>query len=431
MSIFLTILKVIGIILLIILLIILAVLLLLLFVPFRYSAGGRKEGDVLEFSGKVTWLLHAVTVQIGFEPGGAGLTKDLRIFGISLFKLRDKLKSRKKSAGNAESSIEGSAEKKIGDAVAVQDAGEASPAPGPGKEEGGEANSSAETSSAGKSEDIPQDAGVEAAAKRQDAGDEAAAKHQDAGEEAAAKHQDAGGEAPDLERRDAEDSFGESPESVKTKTSDGNAPDASVSAGEGSLTDRPAPVTSRIKAVYNKLTNIVFSALSNIAKRLNGIVGKLFDLALKIFIKICLLPLTIVEKLDKIFRKIGGICRKIGAFADFFFDEKVQSFLSEIMGLVKKLLGHVLPKKLKGYVRFGLDDPGRTGRVLAAVAPFYPKYGKTFSVQPDFEDLVFEGNAELKGRVYLFYVAYIGLRAILNRNLKYVIRQFKKLKEVR
>ena len=420
MSIFLTILKVIGIILLIILLIILAVLLLLLFVPFRYSAGGRKEGDVLEFSGKVTWLLHAVTVQIGFEPGGAGLTKDLRIFGISLFKLRDKLKSRKKSAGNAGPSIEGSAEKKIGDAVAVQDAGEASPAPGPGKEEGGEANSSAETSSAGKSEDIPQDAGEEAAAKRQDAGDEAAAKHQDAGVK-----------APDTERRDGEESSGESPESVKTKTSDGNAPDASVSAGEGSLTEKPAAVTSRIKAVYNKLTNIVFSALSNIAKRLNGIVGKLFDLALKIFIKICLLPLTIVEKLDKIFRKIGGICRKIGAFADFFFDEKVQAFLSEIIGLVKKLIGHVLPKKLKGYVRFGLDDPGRTGRVLAAVAPFYPKYGKTFSVQPDFEDLVFEGNAELKGRVYLFYVAYIGLRAILNRNLKYVIRQFKKLKEVR
>lgn len=409
MSIFLTILKVIGIILLIILLIILAVLLLLLFVPFRYSAGGRKEGDVLEFSGKVTWLLHAVTVQIGFEPGGAGLTKDLRIFGISLFKLRDKLKSRKKSAGNAGPSIEGSAEKKIGDVGAVQDAGEASPAPGPGKEEGGEANSSAETSSAGKSEDIPQDAG----------------------EEAAAKHQDAGVEAPDTERRDGEESSGESPESVKTKTSDGNAPDASVSAGEGSLTEQPAAVTSRIKAVYNKLTNIVFSALSNIAKRLNGIVGKLFDLALKIFIKICLLPLTIVEKLDKIFRKIGGICRKIGAFADFFFDEKVQAFLSEIIGLVKKLIGHVLPKKLKGYVRFGLDDPGRMGRVLAAVAPFYPKYGKTFSVQPDFEDLVFEGNAELKGRVYLFYVAYIGLRAILNRNLKYVIRQFKKLKEVR
>lgn len=409
MSIFLTILKVIGIILLIILLIILAVLLLLLFVPFRYSAGGRKEGDVLEFSGKVTWLLHAVTVQIGFEPGGAGLTKDLRIFGISLFKLRDKLKSRKKSAGNAGPSIEGSAEKKIGDAVAVQDAGEASPAPGPGKEEGGEANSSAETSSAGKSEDIPQDAGEEAAAKRQDAGVE----------------------APDTERRDGEESSGESPESMKTKTSDGNAPDASVSAGEGSLTEQPAAVTSRIKAVYNKLTNIVFSALSNIAKRLNGIVGKLFDLALKIFIKICLLPLTIVEKLDKIFRKIGGICRKIGAFADFFFDEKVQAFLSEIIGLVKKLIGHVLPKKLKGYVRFGLDDPGRTGRVLAAVAPFYPKYGKTFSVQPDFEDLVFEGDAELKGRVYLFYVAYIGLRAILNRNLKYVIRQFKKLKEVR
>ena len=103
MSIILTILKVIGIILLIILLIILAILLLVLFVPIRYSAGGRKEGDVLEFSGKVTWLLRAVTVQIGYEPGRAGLTKDLRIFGISLFKLRDKLRSGKKGSVSARS----------------------------------------------------------------------------------------------------------------------------------------------------------------------------------------------------------------------------------------------------------------------------------------------------------------------------------------
>ncbi len=195
--------------------------------------------------------------------------------------------------------------------------------------------------------------------------------------------------------------------------------------------EKPEAGVSRVRAVYKKLTDRLFSVLSGIALRLNGIVGKLFNLVLKVFIRICLLPITIVEKLDKILRKIGSICRKIGAVYDFFFDERVQAFLSQIMGLIRKLIGHVLPKKLIGYVRFGLDDPGYTGRVLAAVAPFYPKYGKSFSVQPDFEDLVLEGKAELKGRVYLFYVAYIGLRAILNKNTKYVIRELKKLKEVR
>ena len=406
MSIILTILKVIGIILLIILLIILAILLLVLFVPIRYSAGGRKEGDVLEFSGKVTWLLRAVTVQIGYEPGRAGLTKDLRIFGISLFKLRDKLRSGKKGSVSAESAGGGSTEKASGDEIALLEAEEAKPDPGTGTEAAGAEASPAEADlGKGDSEPLFEDGG-EASTAQKEPHEEVPVAQPESEEVPVAQPE--GEEVPFVQP--------EGEEVPAEQTGDGEKPEAG---------------TSRVRAVYKKLTDRLFSVLSGIALRLNGIVGKLFNLVLKVFIRICLLPITIVEKLDKILRKIGSICRKIGAVYDFFFDERVQAFLSQIMGLIRKLIGHVLPKKLIGYVRFGLDDPGYTGRVLAAVAPFYPKYGKSFSVQPDFEDLVLEGKAELKGRVYLFYVAYIGLRAILNKNTKYVIRELKKLKEVR
>ena len=406
MSIILTILKVIGIILLIILLIILAILLLVLFVPIRYSAGGRKEGDVLEFSGKVTWLLRAVTVQIGYEPGRAGLTKDLRIFGISLFKLRDKLRSGKKGSVSAESAGGGSTEKASGDEIALLEAEEAKPDPGTGTEAAGAEESHAEADlGKGDSEPLFEDGGEASTAQKEPHEEVPFAKPESE-------------EIPLAQPEEEEVPFAkpEGEEVPAEQTGDVEKPEAGV---------------SRVRAVYKKLTDRLFSVLSGIALRLNGIVGKLFNLVLKVFIRICLLPITIVEKLDKILRKIGSICRKIGAVYDFFFDERVQAFLSQIMGLIRKLIGHVLPKKLIGYVRFGLDDPGYTGRVLAAVAPFYPKYGKSFSVQPDFEDLVLEGKAELKGRVYLFYVAYIGLRAILNKNTKYVIRELKKLKEVR
>ena len=406
MSILLTILKVIGIILLIILLIILAILLLVLFVPIRYSAGGRKEGDVLEFSGKVTWLLRAVTVQIGYEPGRAGLTKDLRIFGISLFKLRDKLRSGKKGRVSAESAGGGSTEKASGDEIALLEAEEAKPDPGTGTEAAGAEVSPAEADlGKGDSETLFEDGGEASTAQKEP-------------HEEVPFAQPESEEIPLAQPEEEEVPFAK-PEGEE------------VPAEQTGNVEKPEAGVSRVRAVYKKLTDRLFSVLSGIALRLNGIVGKLFNLVLKVFIRICLLPITIVEKLDKILRKIGSICRKIGAVYDFFFDERVQAFLSQIMGLIRKLIGHVLPKKLIGYVRFGLDDPGYTGRVLAAVAPFYPKYGKSFSVQPDFEDLVLEGKAELKGRVYLFYVAYIGLRAILNKNTKYVIRELKKLKEVR
>ncbi len=381
MSIILTILKVIGIILLIILLIILAILLLVLFVPIRYSAGGRKEGDVLEFSGKVTWLLRAVTVQIGYEPGRAGLTKDLRIFGISLFKLRDKLRSGKKGSVSAESAGGGSTEKASGDEIALLEAEEAKPDPGTGTEAAGAEASPAEADlGKGDSEPLFEDGGEASTAQKEPHEEVPFAKPESE-------------EIPLAQPEEEEVPFAkpEGEEVPAEQTGDVEKPEAGV---------------SRVRAVYKKLTDRLFSVLSGIALRLNGIVGKLFNLVLKVFIRICLLPITIVEKLDKILRKIGSICRKIGAVYDFFFDERVQAFLSQIMGLIRKLIGHILPKKLIGYVRFGLDDPGYTGRVLAAVAPFYPKYGKSFSV-------------------------YIGLRAILNKNTKYVIRELKKLKEVR
>ncbi|MBP3880135.1 MAG: hypothetical protein J6D46_07460, partial [Lachnospiraceae bacterium] len=376
MSIILTILKVIGIILLIILLIILAVLLLLLFVPFRYSAGGRKEGDVLEFSGKVTWLLHAVTVQVGFEPGGAGLTKDLRIFGISLLKLKEKLTSGKKGAGGADPSAE--EDKKIAEEKALlPDSAEGAASPESG--ENGGTNSAAAPGTEDDGTELPADAVISP----------------EKTEEPLPETEEV---MPDEHTGDKEDPFSvqekEAGEQAGEDSENGTA-DASgdqVHDGEGGQGSRPEEGGSRIKAAYGKVTERIFSVLTNIAKRLNGIIGKLFQLVLKIFIRICLLPLTIVEKLDAILRKIGKIFRKIGAFSDFLFDEKVQTFLSGIMGMLKKLIGHVLPRKLKGYVRFGLDDPGRTGRVLAAVAPFYPKYGKTFSLEPDFEELVLEGK---------------------------------------
>ena len=424
MSIILTILKVIGIILLIILLIILAFLLLLLFVPFRYSAGGRKEGDDLEFSAKVTWLLHAVTVQVGFEAGGAGLTKDLRIFGISLFKLKDKLGSGKKSSGSAGSEAGGTEEQIKAEEIAVPEAAEDSSV----SQVGTEGNMSEEAKASGT--DTKESEAGKAPTKSFSEGKTGDMLQED-GMQTPGAEETAGAQAPVVQVTGEAEAGAESAESMTEKPSDVQTQDVPVSSDEDSPDSQPKDVGSRIKAVYTKLTQRMFAVLTNIALRLNGIIGKLFGFVLKIFIRICLLPLTVVEKLDTILRKIGSICRKIGIVYDFFSDVRIQSFLSGIMGMVRKLVGHVLPKQLKGYVRFGLDDPGRTGRVLAAVAPFYPRYGKTFSLQPDFEELVLEGKAELKGRIYLFYIAFIGLRAILNKNTKYVIRQVKKLKEVR
>ena len=92
---------------------------------------------------------------------------------------------------------------------------------------------------------------------------------------------------------------------------------------------------------------------------------------------------------------------------------------------IGRLIGHIIPRKLCGYVQFGLDDPYLTGRVLATACAFYPLYGKTFRLEPDFEQLIFNCKADVEGRVYLFYLTFIALTTYFNKNTKYVINYVK------
>jgi len=71
----------IGRLLLIILLVILVLLVLILFVPIRYRADVSYYTSVLKLEARITWLLHLVSVQIGYRDG---MNVTVRIAGITL-----------------------------------------------------------------------------------------------------------------------------------------------------------------------------------------------------------------------------------------------------------------------------------------------------------------------------------------------------------
>ena len=84
MSIFLLILKIIGIVLLSILLLALFIILLLLFVPFNYSLSGEiKENKEYLAEGKLTWLLHFLSAKFSFD---GQIHYVIRVLGIPIKK---------------------------------------------------------------------------------------------------------------------------------------------------------------------------------------------------------------------------------------------------------------------------------------------------------------------------------------------------------
>lgn len=98
---------------------------------------------------------------------------------------------------------------------------------------------------------------------------------------------------------------------------------------------------------------------------------------------------------------------------------------NELIYFLKK----IKPKKIKGFIRFGMEDPYNTGRVLAVLSVLYPFYGEHFEIYPEFDKEIIEGNIYLKGRIRLIYLIIAACKICLDRNVKQAYKNIELLKE--
>ena len=128
MDIFLSVLKVAGIVLLCIVLFMIAILLLILLVPYRYKIHGEKSGGISAYV-KVTWLLHFVVVLLTYDDG---INLRIKILGIPFYDRKRKaqkarLKAEKERLKAKRASLAADKRKKKDDKEAEHTAAEADP----------------------------------------------------------------------------------------------------------------------------------------------------------------------------------------------------------------------------------------------------------------------------------------------------------------
>lgn len=90
-----------------------------------------------------------------------------------------------------------------------------------------------------------------------------------------------------------------------------------------------------------------------------------------------------------------------------------------------KMIRHLLPRKGHGRVTFGFgEDPYLTGKVLTAIAPFYPLYGEYLELYPDFEHQIFEAEGTGKGHIRIGVIIGYAVRLLFDKNIRKNIRAF-------
>lgn len=105
--------------------------------------------------------------------------------------------------------------------------------------------------------------------------------------------------------------------------------------------------------------------------------------------------------------------------------DTIRFLRGELFGLIK----HISPRRICGIVRFGFSDPATTGIVLGIISLFPFAYQEGLTISPDFEEEVFEARGKAKGRIRVVRLCRIAIRVYRNRDVKKLVRRYKKLKE--
>ena len=96
----------------------------------------------------------------------------------------------------------------------------------------------------------------------------------------------------------------------------------------------------------------------------------------------------------------------------------------------KRLLRMIFPKKIKGWLRFGTGDVYTEGQYLSYLCLLYPLYGRKFEIRPEWDEEVFETDADFSGRITMFIVLLVTLKVLFNKKVKLLRNNYNRCKKI-
>jgi len=433
MAILFTVLKIIGIVLLAVLALAVAALLIVLLVPIRYRFIGVVSKEEPSVKAEATWLLKIIRVRVGFNKEG-GLSREIRVFGRRLGgKGAAEAEAEAAAAGNAASEGKGAAEAEAEAAAAWNAEEKAKEAAGDAKQPADEAAKPTEAAKNPSGEaKKPDEAAVSSAdpgMKSPDRPAKASVKNESSVSPGTLKEKTEGkqevpadGAEKDGKKQNLPED-GEKKAGGKKKLLKGRAEKAGAEGGGASGRDEALSDASEDGKLLRILEK-VFGAAGRIAEKALGNIDSLI-------MKVVLFPYRMVLKLNRLMLKFFRLLVEADRWASFLTDSRTKQAVSRWLRAVKKIIGHILPKKLKADVRYGMADPAATGYIAAGTAVLYPKFGDSVSLCPVFDGECLDGKAAGKGRVFLGYVLVKLLGALLHPSTFYVIKFLRHKKEER
>lgn len=132
--------------------------------------------------------------------------------------------------------------------------------------------------------------------------------------------------------------------------------------------------------------------------------------------------------MQKLKTKVDMIWTVFQVVRDYF--QRNPDIIRHIFRWIFKIILSILPRKIDGKLEFGLNDPSHTGYVLSIFYLFYPENRGKILIDANFEQMIFSGTLQLKGRVWLAQLLYYALRLVINIRIWRLYKMIMKVKSI-
>lgn len=410
-GIFFIILKVIGIALLVILGILLFCILCILFAPISYRLGGSFLEEKKDARAAVSWAFFAVRFQMAYEYGKE-LMYSLRIFGLLIASNQEEetwiYRRKKKKQQQQAKKREKQKEKRKKQALKHKNQKTQIISKQTKKQES-ERQKKKDKSTKQKRQEkaLPS-----SKTKRETAADE--------------KASDRNQKNADFESKPVEDGAVLKIEENKQTTKEISIESKTVSGQKVLVQKEEKELFSENGMKDAKENSKLFKLWEKIRRRFALILQKLQRIkqaGRKILNRIEGLE----KRQDDLMDRIEDIFDQYEKLESFYYQNETQYAMQKILFLGKKTLMYVLPRRCKGYVDYGFDDPSWTGKSYGILSVLGLATKRNFHLNPNFEMQILRADVIFTGRIRIFYFLKLAIIIFFDKKLKQAYQEGKKI----
>ncbi len=131
---------------------------------------------------------------------------------------------------------------------------------------------------------------------------------------------------------------------------------------------------------------------------------------------------SIKERYQTTKEKVEYFHKRVQYYYRVLHHKSMKPAFEMVKKTLKGLFRHIKPYYLRAKIYYGADDPADTAKAVIAYSAIYPYFRKQIRFNANFQEKVFEADFLAKGRIQIFRIVFLVLRAYFNKHIHKMIK---------